>query len=244
MPGGGPAIVRPPERRPAVSVVLPVHDQADHLQRIVQRYRETFVDHGIDHELILVANGCSDATPALAAELGRAHASVRTIASPTSGWGHAVKLGIAAARADLVAYTNSARTDAGDLVAAVLLALNNPGVVVKANRRIRESLFRRAGSVIYNFECRTLFDLACWDINGTPKVFPRACTPLMSLTREDDLLDLEFVVAAREARYPLVEMPIVSTARHGGRSTTNLRRAARMYWGALRFWRSRARGRA
>jgi glycosyltransferase involved in cell wall biosynthesis len=230
-----------PDRPPAVSVVLPVHNQADHLQRIVQGYVEAFTSGGIRHELILVVNGCSDASPALAADLGRRHPSVRTITSEKSGWGHAVKLGIAAARGDLVAYTNSARTSADDLVRAVSLAVNNPGVVVKASRRIRESAVRRTGSVIYNFECRMLFDLACWDVNGTPKVFPRTCTRLLSLTREDDLIDLEFNVVARDERYPLIEMPIVATARHGGRSTTSVRGAVRLYWGAVRFWRTRAR---
>jgi hypothetical protein len=227
------------EGRPAVSVVLPIHNQADHLQRIVQQYVEAFNRRAIGHELILVLNGCSDASPALAADLGRVLPSVRTIESQKSGWGHAVRLGIASARGDLVAYTNSARTTAHDLVQAVSLAMNNPGTVVKANRRIRESAMRRTGSVIYNFECRMLFDLACWDVNGTPKVFPRSCSRLLSLTREDDLIDLEFTVVARDERYPLIEMPIVATTRHGGRSTTNVRGAARMYWGAVRFWRTR-----
>jgi hypothetical protein len=177
----------------------------------------------------------------VAADLGRAHASVRTITSQKSGWGHAVKLGIASARGDLLAYTNSARTSAHDLVRAVALAMNNPGVVVKASRRLRESAIRRTGSVLYNFECRMMFDLACWDVNGTPKVFPRSCRRLLSLTHEDDLIDLEFNVIARDEQYPLIEMPIVSTTRHGGRSTTNMRGAARLYWGAVRFWRTRAR---
>ena len=222
-----------------MSIVLPIHNQADHLQRIVQQYVEAFAGRAIGHELILVVNGCSDASPALAADLGRVYPSVRAIATERPGWGHAVKMGIASARGDLVAYTNSARTTAHDLVEAVALAMNNPGVIVKASRRIRESAVRRTGSVLYNFECRMLFDLACWDVNGTPKVFPRSCSRLLSLTREDDLIDLEFNVIARDARYPLIEMPIVSTTRHGGRSTTNVRGAARMYWGAVRLWRAR-----
>jgi hypothetical protein len=61
------------------------------------------------------------------------------------------------------------------------------------------------------------------------------------LTRDDDLIDLEFAVIAREERYPLIEVPIVATTRHGGRSTTNVKAAARLYWGAVRLWRERAR---
>ena len=226
---------------PHVSIVLPVYNQADHLERVVRAYVQALESAAVAHELVLVVNGCSDASPALAADLARAHPSVRTITSDRSGWGHAVRLGVASARGALVAYTNAARTSPPDLVQAVRLAMNNPGVIVKANRRIRESVVRRLGSVLYNFECRMLFDLACWDVNGTPKVFPRSCTRLLSLTRDDDLIDLEFTVVARDERYPLIEVPIVATTRHGGRSTTNLRAAVRLYWSAVRFWRQRAR---
>ena len=35
----------------------------------------------------------------------------------------------------------------------------------------------------------------------------------------------------------ILEVPIYSGVRHGGVSTTSLRSAARMYWGAVRMWR-------
>ena len=56
-----------------------------------------------------------------------------------------------------------------------------PSVVLKANRRIRESRRRRLGSLLYNIECRALFDLSVWDINGTPKIFPRSFDALRAL---------------------------------------------------------------
>ena len=56
----------------------------------------------------------------------------------------------------------------------LLYAAAYPNVVVKANRKIREHWTRRLGSLLYNLECRALFDLSNWDVNGTPKVFPRA----------------------------------------------------------------------
>ncbi len=220
-------------------MVLPIHNQADHLERVVDQYVDALSSRGIAHEVILVPNGCSDASPALADAMSRRRPTVRAVATARSGWGHAVRLGVASARGDLVAYTNSARTSAGDLVDAVTFAINNPGVVIKVNRRVRESAFRRAGSLLFNLQCRVLFQLACWDVNGTPKVFPRSCTRLLELTSEDDLIDLEFNVVVREERYPVLEVPVFSTARHGGRSTTTVRGAMRIYWGAMRFWRRR-----
>ena len=81
------------------------------------------------------------------------------------------------------------------------------------------------------------FDSPVWDINGTPKVFPRKYTPLLNLLlREDDLIDAEFVALCRKHDYPMLEVPVLSTRRHGGKSTTNYGSALKMYVGALRLW--------
>ena len=56
----------------------------------------------------------------------------------------------------------------------LLYASVYPDVVVKANRRSATTGGAGLGSLLYNLECRALFDLSFWDINGTPKVFPRS----------------------------------------------------------------------
>jgi hypothetical protein len=160
---------------------------------------------------------------------------VRSIYSECGGWGLAVKLGLSQARGNLLCYTNLARTSAQNLILTVLFAVAFPNVVIKANRKIRENWFRRLGSLLYNLECRMLFDLSFWDINGTPKIFPRTFNKLLSLKSNDDLLDLEFSALCRGEQYPMLEVPIFSTRRHGGNSTTTLRSAMRMYLGAYRM---------
>ena len=62
-------------------------------------------------------------------------------------------------------------------------------------------------------ECGPHFDVSNWDINGTPKVFPRRFTERLGLTCDGDLVDLEFNVICRHEGYPMVEVPIFS--RHG-----------------------------
>jgi glycosyltransferase involved in cell wall biosynthesis len=223
-----------------VSVVLPVHDQADHIGAVVGEYLDALGRLPFAHELVLVPNGSRDPSERVCAELATAHATVRNEPLERGGWGRAVRHGLAAARGDLLCYTNSARTTVPDLTIAILYAATFPGTVVKANRKIRERWTRRLGSLLYNLECRALFDLSCWDVNGTPKVFPRSCDRLLALTRDDDLIDAEFVLVCRQAGYPLLEVPIFSSRRYGGRSTTNLRSAFRMYWGALGMRRALA----
>lgn len=224
-----------------VSIILPVSNQADHVRTVVEGYEEALGRLGQPREILLVVNGPPDATLEISRDLERELDSVSVLHSNERGWGRAVRLGLRACRGDTVCYTNSARTTPADLVSHVGLALENPGTVVKASRKVRESWRRRLGSLLYNLECRTLFDLSYWDINGTPKVFPRAFDRLLALEREDDLIDLEFAVVCREEGYPVLEVPVFSARRHGGRSTTNYTSALRMYWGAIDMWRSRRR---
>ena len=60
----------------------------------------------------------------------------------------------------------------------------------------------------------------------------------LELTRDDDLIDLELSVVCRREGYSLLEVPILSANRHGGRSTTNIRSAIKMYSGAYWMYRS------
>jgi glycosyltransferase involved in cell wall biosynthesis len=219
-----------------ISVVLPVHNQGDHIDSVVREYLSALDRTGKSYEIVLVPNGCRDDTPAVCATLAAEHPAVRVVPSERGGWGIAVRVGLEAARGELICYTNSARTGAEELTLLLLYAAVYPTTVVKANRKVRERLSRRFGSLLYNLECRALFDLPHWDVNGTPKVFPRKFAKLLTLTRDDDLIDAEFSLICRREGYPMLEVPIFSSRRHGGRSTTNWRSALRMYWGAYRLW--------
>ena len=220
----------------AISVVLPTRNQADHIAGVAQLYHETLSALGRPFELVFVVNGSTDRTYEVCHELSaKLHEIVVVRSEP--GWGRAVKQGIATARGDLVCYTNSARTQPDDLLLMLRYGLVNDQMAVKASRKTRESLVRRMGSIIYNFEARMLFGLAVWDVNGTPKVFPRSFLDRLDLREDGDLIDLEFVVNCKRKRIPIVEVPVYVTTRHGSRSTTGLVSAWRMYTGALRLYR-------
>lgn len=221
------------------SVVLPFYNQADHVEPLISKFLTAVSGLPFEVEFILVPNNCSDGTTEICLGLEGRHPRMRVVELAEGGWGRAVRAGIEAAEGDLLCYTNSARTSTEMLVLSLLFASVHPDVVVKANRRVRDSAGRRLGSLLYNLECRMLFDLPQWDINGTPKVFPRSASSLLSLQRNDDLIDLEFVVRCQRDGHRILEVPLLSTERHGGQSTTKLRSAVRLYVGALRMARAR-----
>lgn len=218
---------------PLFSVVLPIYQQTDHIDAIVHEYERALEAAGIDHELLLVVNGSRDDSLMRARALAEQYPAVKVFHEERGGWGRAVKRGLREAHGTLLCYTNSARTTARDLILMLLYARAFPTTIVKANRKIRDSLPRRVGSLLYNVECRTLFDLSCWDVNGTPKIFPRSFEALIGLQHDGDLIDAEFVALARRHEYPMIEVPIFSTRRRGGRSTTTYRSAFHLYAGAF-----------
>jgi glycosyltransferase involved in cell wall biosynthesis len=224
-------------KRPLASVVLPVYNQADHIGPVVDAYVLWLSRLDADWELLLVVNGSKDRSEAVCRAAARRHKGIRVLVSGPGGWGLAVRLGLEAARGALLCYTNSARTSPQDLSTVLLSGIMHPDRVVKAGRTVRGDLRRKLGSWLYNLECRCLLGVGTWDVNGTPKVFPRAFAALLALQEDGDLIDAEFnAVCAREA-YPVLEVPLFAQPRHGGRSTTSLRSAWRMYQGAWRLSR-------
>jgi glycosyltransferase involved in cell wall biosynthesis len=215
------------------SIVLPLHNQSDHLADLVRSYRAALDSLPIATELILVPNACRDDTAEVCRRIAAEDVRTQVVELERGGWGRAVRAGLDRAEGSVLCYTNSARTSPQMLSIALLYASVYPDVVVKAQRRIRDNWQRQLGSLLYNLECRMLFGLASWDINGTPKVFPRAFGKLLELKRDDDLIDAEFVVTCQREGYPVIEVPSLITPRHGGDSTTSYGSARRMYLGAF-----------
>lgn len=224
-------------KKPLVSVILPVYKQADHIGPVLDSYAAWLSRLAVDMELLVVVNGSHDNSEGVCRAAARRHKGMRVLVSGPGGWGLAVRLGLKAARGGLLCYTNTARTPPQDLCGVLLRALQEPGSVVKAARTVRGEPLRKLGSWLYNLECRRLFAVGTWDVNGTPKAFPRAFGALLDLREDGDLIDAEFNALCTAKGYPVVEVPLIAGPRHGGRSTTRLASAWRMYAGAWRLSR-------
>jgi glycosyltransferase involved in cell wall biosynthesis len=217
---------------PLVSIVLPVKNQAAHITQVVTEYHAALNLAQVSFEILLVVNDSSDRSPECCDALARAIPGVRCFVIDRPGWGCAVRAGLGRANGELLCYTNSARTRSDELALLVVKALSCPDRVFKAQRRQHQDLLRRFGSFLYNLEVSLLFGTWMTDVNGTPKIFPRRFGELLVLQRNDDLIDLEFCIVCMKKGYPIEQIWIDSTKRHGGRSTTSLRSALRLYRGA------------
>ncbi len=224
-----------------VSIVLPAYGAAEQIRDVVPEMIDEVAQLGAALDVIIVVNGPRDGTDEAAEKLRAADPRVRVLRAEQAGWGRAVRTGLSVATGDMLAYTNLARTPPSVLRTAVALAFDSHGSVVKASRRVRDSTMRRAGSLLYNLECRMLFELSVFDVNGTPKVFPAAFTELRELRRDDDLIDVEFLAICEARAYQVIEFAVPPLPRHSGRSTTNFQSAWHMYTKAFELRRDMAK---
>ena len=91
------------------------------------------------------------------------------------------------------------------------------------------------GSALYNLEGRLLFGIRARDVNGTPKIFSRELYDRLDLRETGDVIDMELMAGVSRKKIPIIEMPVTGFTRHGGKSSTNLKSAWKMYAGAVRL---------
>jgi glycosyltransferase involved in cell wall biosynthesis len=219
---------------PTFSIILPLYKQVNHAQHLYDTYTASLDTLNDTWELLFIVNGVNDGAVDKLNSVNKRD-NVKVLYLEKGGWGRAVKFGLAQGTGKYLCYTNSARTEIKDLLMILNYAKVNNDNVVKATRIIREKLTRKVGSTLYNFECRLLYKVPVWDVNGTPKVLPLKVYKQLNITSEDDLIDAEIIIQCAQKQIPIIEIPVISTARISGSSTTNFRSAYKMYKGLLRF---------
>ncbi len=212
-----------------ISVVLPIHNQEDHLREVVGAHLVGLEALPVPVELLLACNGCRDDSERIAADLAAADPRVRHLSLERKGAGRAYRHGLSRARGELLCIANAARTSTGLLVAMLFAALaQSPPALLKTTRIRSSDPLRKLGSALFTLECRLLLGVS-GDVNGTPKIFPRSFDRLLELREDYDAIDAEILAVCRREGYPVLERTITFPPRHSGRSTTGLVSAARAY---------------
>lgn len=92
------------------SLILPVHNAATHLARVVEEGMLVVSHHFADYEIIIVNDGSSDATRLMAEHLAATHDPVMVLShAHPQGYGCALLRGLRAARGDTILMLDSTR---------------------------------------------------------------------------------------------------------------------------------------
>jgi glycosyltransferase involved in cell wall biosynthesis len=188
-------------------VVLPVLDERDALPWVLERMPAGY-------EPIVVDNGSTDGSGALAAELG-----ARVVHEPQPGFGAACFAGLSAARADIVCFMDcDASFDPRELPrVADPVAAHRADLVMGARRVVPGAawpLHARAANAILALELRRRTSVRLTDL-GPMRAARRE--PLLALELRDRRFGwpLEMVLRASAAGWRLEEVPVSYLAREG-----------------------------
>lgn len=207
---------------PSLSVVFPAHNEEENIGPSVTRCLDALRGHVDDFEIIVVDDGSTDGTGALAEELAETFAEVRIIRHGRNRkLGRTLRTGFAAATKDLVFYTDAdLPIDFRDVPRGVRL-LGRDGAQAVLGYRLDQpdNRWRTMLSAVYNRLVNALFGLGVRDVNFSFKLFPRAVLESLGLESEGSFIDAEMVARAKLAGVAMAEMGVHYFPRRAGRST-------------------------
>ncbi len=150
-PGSGPERTAPPAGPPAVSVVIPAHNEAENLAGLIPEIAASL--GSMPHEIVIVDDASTDDTPALVDRLATGGIRVRRLQHPRSlGQSAAVMTGVVAARGSLVVTLDGDGQNDPRFIPEMLRALDDPGVGIVAGQRLgrKDTMSKKLSSRIAN----------------------------------------------------------------------------------------------
>ncbi len=159
---------------PEISVVIPAHNEADNLARLLPEIAEVLADGA--YEIVVVDDGSTDRTAAVAGGLGSDRGPVRVVRHLRSfGQSAALWSGVNAATAAVVATLDGDGQNDPAFIPALVARLADPDVGLAAGRRVarRGSFAKKAGSRIANGVRRRLLADSSSDTGCGAKAFRR-----------------------------------------------------------------------
>ena len=200
-----------------------MYNEEAYVARAVAAAREVLEAHFEDWQIVIVDDASTDGTGALADGLAAADPRVLAIHCPVNRrLGGALRTGYAAATKDLVFYTDAdLPIDLRELPRAVRLLGYQEADVVAGYRfdRTSEGLLRAVYTFCYNHLVRALFGLRVRDVNFAFKLFRRSVLQRFPLTSEGSFIDAEFLLRARKAGCPIIQIGLDYFPRTRGTST-------------------------
>jgi glycosyltransferase involved in cell wall biosynthesis len=240
-----------PARVARLSYFFPAHDEEANLEGLVEEALATLPALADTFEIIAVDDGSRDRTPAIADELTARHPGiVRAIHHPTNlGYGAALRSGFAAARYELVAFTDGDRQfRVADLARLTerLAAADAPDVVAGYRIRRADPLIRTLYARAYRLANRIFFGLRVRDVDCACKLVRREALEGLRVESGGAFFSAELLIKLRAAGRSVVEVGVPHYPRTAGSPTGAkpqvILRAVRDFWRLrLAMWVDRDR---
>ena len=205
------------------TVVLPAHNEEELLVTTVTDLVEGLRERGGAFEVLVVENGSTDGTAALATRLAAEHPEVVALSDATPDYGLALRRGLLTARGAVVVNFDVDYYDLGFLDLATAMVRDGAGIVVGTKRgegsQDDRPVARRLVTWVFATLLRVLFGLRASDTHGMKALDRVRVVPLAERCQlGTDLFDTELVLRAERAGLVVAEVPVRVEERRPARS--------------------------
>ena len=234
-----------------LSFFFPAHNEEANIEGLVAEAIESLPAIAETFEIIVVNDGSRDRTQVLADELTAADPGVvRAVHHSTNlGYGAALRSGFAAARYELVAFTDGDRQFRVEDLARLterLAAPDRPDVVVGYRIKRADPLVRTLYARAYRLANRLFYGLAVTDVDCACKLFRREALEGVQVESDGAFFSAELLIKLRGAGRSIVEVGVPHYPRTAGSPTGAkpqvIFRAVRDFWRTrLAMWANRSK---
>ncbi len=219
----------------SITVFFPCFNEQDNVTKVTRQAIQVLEGLRADYEIIIVDDGSSDNTGAVADQLAAEHKRVRVVHHPRNlGYGSALQSGFRAATKELVFYTDGdGQFDLAEL--PPLLPLMQQYDIVACYRMDRRDNFvRRMNGWLWTRMVGLVFSLNVRDIDCAFKLYRRAIFDDIKMESTGALIATEILARAANKGYPITQRGVHHYPRTAGKQTGgNLKvifRAFRELW--------------
>jgi glycosyltransferase involved in cell wall biosynthesis len=204
-------------KRPKLSLVIPAYNEEKRIGKTLDGFTAFFDKSGIDYEIFVMANGCTDGTPKILRQKSKKNRHVRyRVSREKLGKGGALLAAFSNVSGENVAYTDAdGSTSPGEILRLMKMMEGYDGVI--GSRWLKGSVVerkqgigRRIASRGFNLMTRMVLGLPYTDTQCPAKVFRGTVIRdmLPTIKVKDFAIDASILYEAKKRGYRIREIPI------------------------------------
>ncbi len=223
---------------PSVSAVLPAFNEAANLEQTIRDLAPVLRRACTAFEIIVVNDGSSDRTVAVAAKVAATIPDVVVLDHPQNrGYGAALRTGFAAARREWILLLDADGQFDPQEIPRFLTALQGADLILGYREKRADPFHRRLYAICWSVLIRGLLRVRIRDLNCGFKLMRTALVQSLDLTAEGAFISPELLAKAYQQGARTVEIPVTHRPRrHGRQSGGDVRVLLRAFYELGKLW--------